>query len=278
MDIYFRMTLNCNLECSHCYCEAGPGQASISIGDFKKVVDNMPDRVNDICLSGGEVFTRKRLLYAGLEYLQESHVDVRRLSVQTNGYWAKDEATAKKTLEDLVELGVDQIDVSSNDVWHFFAGLDLSRPRLLGKIVEEMELGPLRREGRYSRGMNVFPMGRALEVDKKKWQYYGSQGRCFDYSGATIGIDEKGLVYPCVIQVPGTELGDAREEKISKIVKNGRRREPFKTLTSRDGARRLAWRAGMTNKEMQKNPLYTKGSRCGLCLHLFSEGMVKTNK
>ncbi|MFH1064042.1 MAG: radical SAM/SPASM domain-containing protein [Candidatus Woesearchaeota archaeon] len=268
------MTNNCNLECGHCSQDAGPGKKSMSLDDIKTVVDNLPRYTHEIMITGGEVFTRKRLLYATLEYVNETLPNLDWLRVQTNGFWATDREKVNRTLDELVDLGVTDIDVAANDAYHRMEGLDMRRPYLLGKIAEERDMGSKRS---YIRHLRVFPAGRGWSLESKRWRSFTGAPHCPEIK-ESISIDYEGYVYPCSIMLPGTELGNAKEEKVYLIMQRAMKNEKMTLLREKDGPRRLARQAGLSPKEIKDVQAYQKASRCGLCSYLFNEGLVQLNK
>lgn len=270
MEVYFTITNSCNLECAHCYASSGPGKESMKLKDIKKVVNNLPKKLHYLWITGGEVFTRKRLLYDALETISQSEIDIKHFVVQTNGYWAKDKDTARKTLEELAEFGVTGVDAASNDEYHQRAGLDLSRPRILIKESLEMDMN----YGRdYRRCLGVLPRGRALDLSKKYWaRIRQCESECRKGGPA---INYKGKVYPCQLIIPGMEIGDARKEKLTTIMQRAKKDKNLSTLLEPNGHYKLARKAGLTHKEIKATPEYKHSGRCGLCTYLFREGLVK---
>jgi MoaA/NifB/PqqE/SkfB family radical SAM enzyme len=276
MEVYITITNNCNLNCAHCYCNAGPGKPSLPLNDLKMIIDNFAWNIIDLQISGGEVFTRKKLLYSALEYIKGKRFrKLKRLLVQTNGFWAKNKEIINKNLDRLIKLGVTEIDVSSNDAYHRMAGLDMMRPRLLGKIAKKRRCGDIRKYSALSK-FGVFPVGRGKYI---KDVYFGKFHRrqvkhlsCLRLTEFKIWINHAGKVYPCCWMIPGTELGDAREEKIVKIIRKALKNKVIHTLIRKNGPVRLAKMVGLNNEEIEK---HAKRGECYLCLHLFSNGIIK---
>ncbi|HUM47728.1 MAG TPA: radical SAM protein, partial [Chitinophagales bacterium] len=53
-SIYWVFTQLCNDLCDHCYNDSGPQGARISEEECMAIIDNLPDKVDRIILSGGE--------------------------------------------------------------------------------------------------------------------------------------------------------------------------------------------------------------------------------
>ena len=53
-SVYWVFTQLCNDKCDHCYNLSGPQGARISEEDCLNIIDNLPDSVERLILSGGE--------------------------------------------------------------------------------------------------------------------------------------------------------------------------------------------------------------------------------
>ncbi len=277
MEVYLRITDNCNLECSHCCYESGPGKPSMALEDAAKVVSNLPDSTSLIDITGGEVFTRKNLLYSVLDMIQRRDFDFLNGSkdnrpfivLTTNGYWAKDEASVNKRLDELKGLGVWGVRVTSYDTIHKDAGLDLERPKLLMGVLASRDDFPTHRECSEEPETQApkFPFGRTRQLSQDQWTKATphSCGGCADI-GLNAKIDYTGIVYPCTWMIPGTELGDAREERIEDIVERSLDNKKLSRLRKQKDFGKAA---GNLGKKLTK-----AGGYCNLCHYLFSEGLV----
>jgi len=66
--IYWRMTDKCNYNCAHCAYDCNQDGHTVSLGDAKRIFDNLPSQ-SQIKLSGGEVATESELLFEILKYI-----------------------------------------------------------------------------------------------------------------------------------------------------------------------------------------------------------------
>ncbi len=274
MEAYITITNNCNMECRHCCFCAGPGKPSMPYEDVKKVIGNLPWDIEEIVLSGGEVFTRKRLLYSALEAIQDRGFrNLRETSVQTNGFWAKSKEAIERTLDELVGLGVNHVDVSSNSPYHKKSLFKTAKLSMLDTALYGKNLGAWRG---YDSDYNVFPAGRARSLDKKHWtrrDRRAPSSACMSFAKKEfVAIDHESQIYPCCWMVHGTSIGDAREGRLADTVRKALKNGAVKTLTGEDGPITLAKEVGMSGKEIRRQMRY---GLCGLCSYLFSEGIVK---
>lgn len=271
-DIYFSITKNCNLECDHCFAECGPRKPTISVEDMKEVIDHFSWKIKKIIITGGEVFTRKKLLYSTLEYIQQQKFrKLKKIELQTNGFWATSERKINRTLDELVELGVTEFDVASNDLFHRQAGLNMKFPKLLGKLLLKRKMGGLRYflPGKFhfitGRGLNLNPKKRAY-YDRARWSHNCKKIK----TDLTINYD--GKVYPCGWSIPGTEIGNAKEERLFKIINKILKNENFLMLKSKDGPKRLARKIDLDKETIEE---YSEYGPCTLCSYMFNNGLIK---
>ncbi len=271
--LYFTITNNCNLECNDCCYGAGPRRPSISVEDMKRVIDNLPWTTRSIELSGGEIFTRKKLLYATLEYIQSKKFrKLKRLEIQTNGFWATSERKVNRTIEELISLGVNSLEISSSTVDHVQAGLNFDRPRLLEKIVRQHDIKFFRRP--YNPFKASFMSGRGKDVKRK---HRGSYSRHIESTNCNkfeelLDINFKGNLYPCCWMVPGTELGDTREERVVKLIAQAKKNDIFSILRGKDGPKKLAKIIGLDKATIEE---YSKYGPCTLCSYMFNNDLVR---
>jgi hypothetical protein len=239
-SLYWVFTQLCNDKCDHCYNLSGPQGARISETECLQIIENLPDQIDRIILSGGEPLADKKLLYSILDSLNEKFGDRTQIMLQTNGDLLNGEI-----LDTLIEKGVTRFDIASIDRYHKHAGdrlmalADLFDSRgvngedkdpLIEKetflvkahplswgywgATEEMWLG-----GNWARG-------RAME--KNIWKRDASHNFCKILSGGVGFLSgAEGIPQEISIQLwrvnpccPGTykAMGDARTEKISDIL------------------------------------------------------------
>jgi MoaA/NifB/PqqE/SkfB family radical SAM enzyme len=275
--IYFVTTLNCSNSCGHCYLAAGPGKkdTTISLPDFKSVIDHLPKSNIELNISGGEVFTIKDSLYAFLEYVKgenqrparANYGDARKIhvTVQTNGFWAKNPDIVHKTLKELVELNVTRFDISSLDKYHKAAGIDMERPMLLRKIASDSNYFNMLFFGGASRDKkNLLPIGRAKEFRVPLSDLYCDfqPYDCEDFlKERKLTIREDGSVYACCFsqfKLPGNIIEDSYNHIHQMAAGDARLR-----ALSRGGIRGLALRDGFERKDVDES-IESLGN-CGFC-------------
>ncbi len=239
-SLYWVFTQLCNDKCDHCYNLSGPQGARISEVECLQIIENLPDQIDRIILSGGEPLADKKLLYSILDRLSEKFGDRTQIMLQTNG-----DLLNAEILDTLIEKGVTRFDIASIDRYHKHAGDRLmalaelfdsrgvngeDKDPLIEKetflvkahplswgywgATEEMWLG-----GNWARG-------RAIE--KNIWKRDASHNFCKILSGG-IGFLSGAPDIPQEISIqlwrvnpccPGTykAMGDARTEKVSRIL------------------------------------------------------------
>jgi organic radical activating enzyme len=239
-SLYWVFTQLCNDKCDHCYNLSGPQGDRISEEECLAIIDNMPDRIDRLILSGGEPLADRKLLYAILDRIQEKYGVNTQVMLQTNGDLLNGEI-----LDTLLQKGVTRFDIASIDRYHKHAGarlMDLAelfesrgvngddKDPLINKenylvkapqaswgywgATEDMWLG-----GNWARG-------RAME--KNIWKRDANHNFCKVLSGG-IGFltGAEGIPQEISIQLwrinpccPGTykAMGDARKEQVATVL------------------------------------------------------------
>ena len=250
-SIYWVFTQLCNDDCDHCYNDSSPFGKRISEEDCLKIIDNLPDKVDRLILSGGEPLADIKLLYAILDKIKEKFAGATQIMLQTNG----DLLNAEK-LQILIDKGVQRFDIASIDRYHKKAG---SRLMELADIFESCgvvgtEKDPLI-EGGHFLTENPLSWGywgasedmwlggnwaRGKAVSNNIWLKDAKHNFCSILSGARnflggyndipqeISI-QLWRINPCC---PGTHfpMGDARKEKVSTVLERASQSAVFKML------------------------------------------------
>ena len=254
-QIYWAFTQLCNDKCIHCYNNSGPQGERITKEDCIAIVDNLPDNLTKLILSGGEPLAEKKLLYSILKRLQSKYEGKDfNVALQFNG-----DLLTPKILTELIDLGVHHFSIASIDRYHKKQG---ERKDLLSELFEshgiylkagqptlsrQEKLKQKTRQLTYSFfGANEemwlggnWARGRAMEYDI--WKKDGTHNFCAIHSGAIGFMDHKSedviqelsiqlwKVNPCC---PGTvtPMGDARKEKVADIVQRMSKHDIMKKL------------------------------------------------
>ena len=127
-SIYWVFTQLCNDICDHCYNDSGPKGARISEEECMAIIENLPDKMDRLILSGGEPLADKKLLYKILDRLKEKCRGETQIMLQTNG-----DLINERILDSLIEKSVTRIDIASIDRFHKFAGQRLEMLKALFK-------------------------------------------------------------------------------------------------------------------------------------------------
>ncbi|MFD2784540.1 radical SAM protein [Hymenobacter rubripertinctus] len=260
-SIYWVFTQVCNDKCDHCYNSSGPQGTRISVQDCFRIIDNLPEKVDRLILSGGEPLADKVKLYSILEALQRKYQGRTQIMLQTNG-----DLLTEKILDLLIEKGVTRFDIASIDRYHKAAGArlmtlaDLFESRGVNgddhdPLIDKEHLTTIE-EHRLSWGYwgasedmwlgGNWARGRALEKDI--WLKDPSHNFCAILSGAKGFLGGTELPQEISIQLwkinpccPGTKfpLGDARKEKVADVLLRASKSEIMQRLN--EGA---PWKMG----------------------------------
>jgi organic radical activating enzyme len=295
-SVYWVFTQLCNDQCDHCYNLSGPKGERISHDECMAIIDNLPDRIDRIILSGGEPLADRKLLYAILDRLKERYDDRTQIMLQTNGDLLNEER-----LGTLIEKGVTRFDIASIDRFHKHAGARLMELADLfeSRGVAGDEKDPLVEKENYlveTRlswgywGANEdmwlggnWARGRAMETDI--WKRDPHHNFCTILSGARnflggyedipqeISI-QLWKINPCC---PGTKfpMGDARTEKVVDVLERVSKMEVFRHLN--DGE---PWKMGKhlgISEEEAKQMTEEDQNICLYCDRFFNKYMQELN-
>jgi organic radical activating enzyme len=260
-SLYWVFTQLCNDECDHCYNDSGPYGARISEEECMMIIDNLPERIDRIILSGGEPIADRKKLYNILDALRERYTDKgTQIMLQTNG-----DLLTEEILDILIEKGVTRFDIASIDRFHKKAGARLMELAELfeSRGVNGEDKDPLVDKQNYLHGHPLswgawgatedmwlggnWARGRAIEKDI--WKRDPEHNFCTILSGARnflggyedipqeISI-QLWRINPCC---PGTKfpMGDARKEKVADVLVRMAEHPVFKKLNEGD-----PWRMG----------------------------------
>lgn len=239
--IYWVFTQLCNDKCGHCYNNSGPHGQRMSEEECMQIVDNLPDKVDKIILSGGEPLAERKILYAILDKLTAKYGSQQRITLQTNG-----DLMTGPILDTLLEKGMKGISIASLDRFHKHAGSKLESLKELFNsrgMIDAMpyftigqkkgnKIDPSWRTYTYFGANDDMWLGgnwaRGRAMDNDIWMKDPSHNFCAIQSGARnfLGgyddvIQEVSIqlwaINPCC---PGTRhpMGDARKEKVADVL------------------------------------------------------------
>ncbi len=251
-SVYWVFTQLCNDQCDHCYNNSGPQGERISEEECMQIIDNLPESMDRLILSGGEPLADRRKLYNILDRLQERYGDSpTQIMLQTNG-----DLLNADNLDILIEKGVTRFDIASIDRYHKKAGNRLMELAELfeSKGINGDDKDPLVDKDNYLHQTQLswgywgatedmwlggnWARGRAMEKDI--WKRDPKHNFCAILSGARNflgGYDDipqeisiqLWKINPCC---PGTRypMGDARKEKVTDVLQRVSKIEVFRHL------------------------------------------------
>lgn len=250
-SVYWVFTQVCNDKCDHCYNMSGPQGSRMTEEECMAVIDNLPDKIDRLILSGGEPLAEREKLYKILDRLKEKYGDTTQIMLQTNG-----DLLDGEKLDTLIEKGVTRFDIASIDRYHKAKGerLEVLADLFKSRGVSDDEPEPLVKKDNYLQKHRLtwghwgatedmwlggnWARGRALEMDI--WNKDPQHNFCAILSGGIGFLDgAEGIPQEISIQLwqinpccPGTKqpLGDARIEKVSDILEKVSKSEIFQWL------------------------------------------------
>ncbi len=205
-----------------------------------QIIENMPDQVDRLILSGGEPLADKKLLFNILDRLQEKFKGRTQVMLQTNG-----DLLTGDILDTLIAKGVSRFDIASIDRYHKHAGERLmtladlfesrgvngdDRAPLIEKDTYLVKAHPLS-WGYWGATEDMWLGGnwaRGRAMEKNIWLRDPAHNFCKVLSGG-IGFlsGAEGIPQEISIQLwrinpccPGTykAMGDARKEKVADVL------------------------------------------------------------
>ena len=254
-SVYWVFTQLCNDKCDHCYNLSGPQGARISEEECMQIIDNLPNTIDRIILSGGEPLADKNLLYSILDRLRARYADKTQIMLQTNG-----DLLNEKILDTLIEKGVSRFDIASIDRYHKHSG---DRLMVLADLFDSRGVNgddrdPLIEKETY---LNKNPLSwgywgategmwlggnwaRGRAVEKDIWMREPKHNFCKILSGG-IGFLSGAESIPQEISIqlwrinpccPGTykAMGDARVEKVSEVLERVAQSPVFQKINEGD--------------------------------------------
>jgi len=294
-SVYWVFTQLCNDQCAHCYNLSGPKGQRISEAECMAIVDNLPNRMDRLILSGGEPLADRKLLYAILDRLADRYAALPagqrpQLMLQTNG-----DLLTGEILDTLIEKGITRFDIASIDRFHKQAGARLMDLAELfdSRGVNGDEKDPLIEKDNYVQQNQLtwgywgatddmwlggnWARGRAYQTGL--WKRDPNHNFCAILSGA-IGFLNGGDSIPQEISIqlwrinpccPGTKepLGDARIDRVADVLRRVADLPVFQSLDKGDPYR-MGESVGVSHEHARKR-CGELGSVCLWCDEFFTK-------
>lgn len=268
------LSRKCNYQCRHCYISCHPQGESMDLESVKKIVNNFPENVTGIYLSGGEVFFQKKLLYDVLVYLSSCDFPLTNTDVVvgTNGFWGHNDAIAKRIVNELIDLNL-KFPIHllmSYDSFHKEQGSKLDNLKRIKRIVDGVPPERLTAQMGINKDKFVFPIGRAASsVPRRRWK---KNSKCVKFVHLKpdyyhVVVDFKGDVHLCCLLTPPI-LGNAINNPMIKILEDAHSNKLFKLLEQK-GISEVASSLGWSKKDIERK--IKEGGECWLCDRVFSK-------
>ncbi|HII4398174.1 radical SAM protein (plasmid) [Clostridium perfringens] len=222
------LTFRCDLACRHCFVNSGPNRTEeMSYEEIKLAIDNSFMYVNRMYFSGGEVTVVKEKLLFAIKYAKDKkdrYGYPKNICVQTNGNFANSEKEAFKNLIEFYRAGANEIDITSNDSFHF-EQMDSRKPKIVSQIANNMGVfDSVSIGGSEYKVVKMF--GRAKSIDKKELDKYNESyiSKCV-LTESDIVIHPNGNILPCIYgfdnilgNIFKNELIDCLDNKENKTI------------------------------------------------------------
>lgn len=241
LTAHFILTYTCLLRCSHCDVNSTPrarGRFTQQALNHSLTQIAQTDRIDSVVFTGGEPFLVYPTLLYGVNKARQIGL---RVTIMTNGFFARSHATGIRILRSLAESGLDEIQVSI-DGFHYSnrrapegartleiaAELGIKVRQVCISRKDEGHVGVSEDSvGEYER--SEFPLrffGRAVELISENQPRFPSNTftQCPDRELVTPGdiyLDPEGLVSVC----PGVVIENFYRSSIKEILENHPARE-----------------------------------------------------
>ncbi|AUS79074.1 hypothetical protein C1701_12725 [Actinoalloteichus sp. AHMU CJ021] len=114
------MTNTCQLSCDHCITDSSPtASGDLEWAQIEAAIRAAASHVDGVCVTGGEALIRRSRTLRTIRLTRELGLIS---SLVTNGYWARREAFAQRTLDELVTAGLHKMAVSYDTYHERFLG------------------------------------------------------------------------------------------------------------------------------------------------------------
>lgn len=298
------LTERCNIACAHCWLSSGPDRrASMKLEAAVRYVEEAAELpfMEWISLTGGEPF----LLYDEMISIIH-HTSGLGLKAEcvTNCHWATSPITAERALLELLEAGLDVINISVDDFHQHFIPFErvkncyeaakriglrvviqsvysrFSRLRL-DEIVRRLGDGGIRVLGPKPRGEGLhaiavesgfIPVGRGSQIPRGEWPIgSGSIGGGCQVVLRDVSITPDGRLLPCCSAgglAPAASLGSLWDAGMRELLERGLEVELYRILRE-EGPLGVADRIGFRLSSMG----YV--SRCHLCYDVLTHAGVE---
>ena len=230
--IHFLLTMNCNLECDHCFLYCSPRfEGTFTLKQLRSVHEEMKKigTIETVFYEGGEPFLFYPLMLEGIKMSQEMGINT---GIVTNSYWAIADEDAELWLKPILDLGISNISVS-NDAFHHGEGeinpatrasAALNRLKLSGGEIciqkPTLDIEKSQEKGEPVIGGGAMFRGRAVdrlitdELPRRHWTEFTECPHEELESPARVHLDPFGNVHIC----QGLSMGNMWKIPLSKLV------------------------------------------------------------
>jgi hypothetical protein len=263
--IHILLTYKCNFECDHCFLHSGPyAEGTMTLPQIRSVLKEaqLSGNVEWIYFEGGEPFLYYPSMIEGIKIARSMGFKV---GIVTNGYLAISKEDAELWLKPLLELGVNHLSISDDELHYgeqenssgkralevaHKLGIPTSSIRIQKPFVEAMP-GQEQIKGNPVIGGGAMFKGRAAEkltseLPKRPWQELSHCPHEDLVSPSRVHVDPFGHIHVC----QGISMGNMWKRPLSFIAKEYRASShPICDSLSKGGPALLAKQYGVDHEE-----------------------------
>lgn len=262
--ISIMLTEKCNLKCSHCYMSANYKGKSLSKKQISTIINNLPNNIKRISITGGEPYMERDNLYFMLEQINNKFKDADlEIRLETNGtFFYQSEESILKEVNNLIEKNVKTLRMS-DDSFHVDGGLNLNNFYNIEKVIKKHNLKidvSILKQGK------VLSWGRAETLDKKYIEPKNCLNRKDSLSCPYFYLTLDGDVSTCAWKC-APSLGNVFVDSWDRIVEN--LNSPLQMAILNSDIKtviKLVSKNGTEEKQFLK---YLKYGQCAVCKKMF---------
>jgi len=265
----FLISYKCTNECKHCAIPGSPNQDAISmkLEDVRRYLEDVTSNyiVDEVGFFGGEPLLHLNLLVSLIEEVKR--FDIPKIGLPTNGYWGKNDSTAKECALKLKKAGLNTIGFSVDTFHQEFIPLDVVKRAMKAAYEVGIEqiysitqnLGPeninnpfneqnkkiteeISKEFEFCQVINSELQVRGRAV-RQLSEYFSMttipSDKCLIFKVPMFMIDPNGWVFHQLCH--GICIGNAKENSLSEIIKefNYRKHPIIGKLLAKGGPQNL---------------------------------------
>lgn len=257
------LTFKCDLACRHCFVSAGPDRTEeMTYEQIAIAIDNSFKNVNRMWFSGGEPTIIMDKLLFGLRYAKTykgKYGFPNNICVQTNGNFAQSKDKAIEYLIQFYKNGANEIDITSNDSFHF-EQMNSDIPWTLANLANKMGVfDKVTIGGSEYKAVKRFGRAESISLEELENYNFKHNQKCV-FTNEDYVIHPNGTVLPCIYGFSNI-LGNIFDNTLENIIAEDKNIKICNLIKS-TGAKNLLYDNHLSNTDIcQACNMYIKEYR-----------------